>query len=72
MANIQSFQWSAVMYAVGDTVQIINHSEPACNGHYGEITHIQVAYDGYTHYYTVKIPETMGVCTCTDDEIMEG
>ena len=34
------------MYEVGNRVQIINHSEPVCNGQYGTIVSMQVAYDG--------------------------
>lgn len=59
------------MYQVNDRVQIINHSEPKCNGQYGIITGISVAYDGYTHYYTVELDDSLSVCTCIDDELME-
>lgn len=60
------------MFSVGDYIQIINHSEPTCNGQYGHILNMQVAYDGQTHYYTVELDDTNLLCTCTDDEIMEG
>lgn len=60
------------MYSIGQRVQIINHSEPSCNGEYGTIIEMQVAYDGYTYYYTVRLDEAEILCTCIDDEIMEG
>lgn len=60
------------MFKVGDKVQITNHSEPSCNGEYGVIKEIQIAYDGYTHYYTVELDDTLGLCVCIDDELMEG
>ena len=60
------------MFTVGHYVQIINHSEPSCNGEYGTITGVQVAYDGYTHYYTVLLEDSDTECTCIDDELMEG
>lgn len=59
------------MYDINQLIQIINHSEPACNGQYGTIMHIEYAYDG-TPYYTVHLEESDGLCVCTDDEIMEG
>ena len=59
-------------YSVGDAVEIINHSEPNCNGQYGHIKEIQMAYDGYTHYYTVELDDSLGLCVCIDDELMEG
>lgn len=59
------------MYNVGDYVQIINHSEPSCNGQYGTIKEIKVAYDGYTHYYTVELDDSFSLCVCIDDELME-
>lgn len=60
------------MYNVGDYVQIINHSEPNCNGQYGNIKEIQVGYDGQTHFYIVELEDNFELCTCIDDEIMEG
>lgn len=60
------------MYEVNDRVQIINHSEPQCNGAYGTIKEIVTAYDGYTHYYTVELEDSLGLCVCIDDEMMEG
>lgn len=59
------------MYEVGSRIQIINHSEPSCNGQYGTITSIAVGYDGYTKFYTVELDDTLGLCVCIDDELME-
>lgn len=59
------------MFEINQLIQIVNHSEPSCNGQLGTITHSEVAYDGYTRYYTVQLEETDGLCVCTDDEIME-
>jgi hypothetical protein len=59
------------MYEMNQLIEIINHSEPACNGQYGTITHIETAYDGRTHYYTVQLEDTIGLCVCTEDEMME-
>ena len=59
------------MYEINQLVEIINHSEPSCNGQLGTIESMQVAYDGYTRYYTVRLEDSDMVCTCTDDEIME-
>lgn len=59
------------MFNVNDAVQIVNHSEPNCNMQYGTITELVHAYDG-TRYYTVQLDDTLGLCVCTDDEIMEG
>ena len=60
------------MYEVGSYVQIINHSEPQCNGQYGTIIGMQVAYDGYTYYYAVELDDSHTTCMCIDDELMEG
>lgn len=59
------------MFNINDAVQIVNHSEPHCNGQYGTIKEIISAYDG-TPYYTVELDDTLGLCVCIDDEIMEG
>lgn len=59
------------MYDIGSRVQIVNHSEPSCDGQYGTITSIQVGYDGYTKFYTVELDDTFGLCVCIDDELME-
>ena len=59
------------MYNHLDRVQIVNHAEPACNGEYGNIISMVTAYDGYTKYYEVEL-DNGTLCTCTDDEIMEG
>lgn len=65
-------EWSEMnMFKVGDKVQIINHAEPHCNGQFGEIMNVQLAYD-QTPYYVVHLDDSYTVCTCTDDEIMEG
>jgi len=58
------------MFTIGQAVQIINHSEPECNGMYGTITAMDRAYDGSTHY-TVAL-ENYSLCMCTHDELMEG
>lgn len=60
------------MFTIGQQVQITNHSEPECNGQYGEVSRIEIAYDGYTRYYTVVLDESHMVCLCTVDELMEG
>ncbi len=60
------------MYEVGSRVQITNHAEPDCNGEYGTIKDMQIAYDGTTYYYTVELDDSMSLCTCTADELMEG
>lgn len=59
------------MFSIDDAVQIINHSEPSCNMEYGVVIDVVSAYDG-TKYYTVRLDETLGLCVCTDDELMEG
>lgn len=59
------------MYDVNQLIEIVNHSEPSCNGQYGTIETIQVAYDGYTNYYNVRLEDSDQLCVCTDDEIME-
>ena len=58
-------------FSIGSAVQIINHSEPNCNGQYGTIEKIEVAYDGYTRYYSVRLEDSDQLCVCTDDEVME-
>ena len=60
------------MYTVGSRIQIINHSEPNCNGQYGTITEIQITYNGYDRYYMVELDDSLTICTCTEDELMEG
>jgi hypothetical protein len=60
------------MYNVGDYVQIVNHAEPECNNQFGTIEAVQIGYDGHTRFYTVIIDDTLSVCTCIDDELMEG
>lgn len=59
------------MYVRGDFVQIVNHSEPSCNLHYGTILEATVAYNKDV-YYTVQLAESDSVCSCTSDELMEG
>jgi len=61
-----------LMFAVGSYVQIMNHAEPSCNMQYGTITEMQIAYDGTTYYYTVRLDDSDQLCTCIDDELMEG
>ena len=60
------------MFKVSDYVQIINHSEPSCNGQYGHVTQIDNAYNGRTLYYVVALEESGELCSCIDDELMEG
>ena len=60
------------MFDVGSRIQIINHSEPSCNGEYGKIISIHVGYDGYTKFYTVELNDSLSICMCIDDELMEG
>jgi hypothetical protein len=59
------------MFKVNDYVQIVNHSEPKCNGQYGHITHVDVAYNGRTLYYAVTLDDSFDVCSCIEDELME-
>lgn len=59
------------MYTIGDLVQIYNHSEPRCNGRYGTVVHVELAYDR-TPYYTVHLSDIDMTCTCMADELMEG
>jgi hypothetical protein len=59
------------MFNIGDRVQVYNHSEEECNGQYGTITHVHTVYNGGT-YYTVGLDYSHVLCTCTDDEVMEG
>lgn len=59
------------MYRVGDLVQIVNHSEPRCNGHYGTVLAIELTYAGEP-YYSVHLQDMDIVCSCTADEVMEG
>ena len=59
------------MYDINQLIEIVNHSEPSCNGQLGTIENVQVAYDGYTYYYSVRLEDSDTVCTCIDDEIME-
>mgnify|MGYP000865336102 CR=1 FL=1 len=57
-------------FAVGDEVQVINHSEPECNGEFGKIIDIDVAFSG-ERYYKVEL-DGYRYCDCTADELMEG
>jgi hypothetical protein len=59
------------MYNVGNHIQIINHADTPCNGQYGTITEIQMAYNGSV-YYQVELDDSLELCLCTTDEIMEG
>lgn len=60
-----------MFFDINQLVEIVNHSEPKCNGQLGTITKIETGYDGYTHFYTVMLEDSGEVCTCTDDELME-
>ena len=52
-------------------VQIINHSEPQCNGQYG---YVRSMTDGQgTPFYTVELEDMLDMyCVCTEEELMEG
>ena len=55
-----------------DYVQIINHAEERCNGHYGYVRNITHGYNNQV-YYSVEMEEVPDTyCMCTDDEVMEG
>lgn len=58
-------------FAVGDEVQVVNHSEPKCNGQYGKIVSCELAYNK-TIYYRVDLFDSRTTCECTEDELMEG
>ena len=60
------------MFKLHDEVQIINHSEPSCNGQYGHVTQIDVAYNGRTLYYIVELEDSGEYCSCLEEELMEG
>jgi hypothetical protein len=58
-------------FGIGDYVQLINHSEPTCNGMYGNITKINVVRG--TTFYDVQLEDIPNShCSATEDEIMEG
>lgn len=59
------------MFNINDTVQIVNHSEPKCNNQYGTIVSIDVAYNGRTLYYNVQLDDSLDLCSCIEDELME-
>lgn len=59
------------MFVVNSRVEIVNHSEPRCNGQYGTVKTIDIAYDGRTRYYNVELDDSLSLCVCTDDELME-
>lgn len=60
------------MFRIGDNVQIVNHSEPQCNGKYGTITATDVSYSG-EQYYEIELEDRPGwYCVATEDEMMEG
>ncbi len=60
-------------FAIGDEVQIVNHSEEKCNGQYGKIVSSMLAYNK-TVYYRVELHDTPRavLCECIEDELMEG
>jgi hypothetical protein len=59
------------MFHIGQQVEIVNHSEPSCNGYYGVIEDIQTV--GSTIFYHVQLETPYAqVCVCTVDELMEG
>lgn len=58
------------MFSIGQAVQIYNHSDMDCNGEYGTIIDVDVAYSG-ERYYTVEL-EGYKYCQCTEDELVEG
>ncbi len=59
------------MFKVNDYVQIVNHSEPTCNGQYGHVQQIDMTYSG-NQYYLVVLEESQALCSCIDEELMEG
>lgn len=60
------------MFIKDQRVQIVNHSEPRCNGQYGTVQTIDIAYDGRTLYYNVELDDSSDICVCIEDELMEG
>ena len=58
------------MFSKNQYVQILNHSEPTCNGQYGTITSIEA--NNRSVFYTVLLEASPTLCICTDDELMEG
>lgn len=61
-----------MFFELNQLVEIVNHSEPKCNGRFGTITKIEVGYDKQTQFYTVKLDDSGEQCLCTTDELMEG
>jgi hypothetical protein len=57
---------NTTMFKVNDYVQIMNHSEPSCNGQYGHVEQIDVAYNGRTLYYIVVLEDSQEKCSCLD------
>lgn len=60
-----------MFFDMNQLVEIVNHSEPKCNGQYGTIIKIETGYDGQTQFYTVELEDSGELCLCTSDEIME-
>jgi hypothetical protein len=59
------------MFITNQAVQVINHSEPSCNGYFGVINRIEVT--GRSTFYHVLLDVGYNkVCVCTEDELMEG
>ena len=58
------------MFSENQYVQIMNHSEPSCNGEYGNITEIVAS--NTSIFYTVQLEKDSTLCMCTADELMEG
>jgi hypothetical protein len=58
------------MFSLNQRVQISNHSEPECNGQYGTVVLVELAFNGNA-YYTVELDDSHSVCVCTSDELME-
>jgi hypothetical protein len=59
------------MFNVDDYVQIINHSEPQCNGQYGYVRNMTEGQG--TPFYTIELEDELDMyCVCTEDELMEG
>ena len=59
------------MYVLNERVQITNHTEPRCNGQYGEVVEVLLAYNG-SAYYNVQLDDSRELCLCSDYELMEG
>ena len=60
------------MFSIGDSVQIVNHSDPECNKEYGTIVEVNVSHNGERYYRVDLWDHLYQYCDCTGDELMEG